>query len=327
MFERTEQTKLSLYVDLLIALVPVAIWAVFLFGGRAAVLMSLCGFFSLWLEVPVRVLKKKRKAELFSPSAFFTGILASFLIPVTAPLWITPLIALFSVLCRSFTLYFNHRVMNSAVFSVFVASLLFPGYMERYTKPFAYFPAFEIVPDAKLVDAYRVFSPLHLLDAGTYYEGGFLAQLIGVASGPIGAVAILCLVFSFVWLLLRKHASLYGTLAYLLTVALISAAFSPDDVEMVSYAGMQLLSGGVVFLSVFAMNDFSSVPNPSFRIARIVFGLLAGILTCVFRSFAWGLSGDYLSVLIVNASTPLLEKLSDPLFISDVKQKLRRKTQ
>ena len=324
MFERSEQTRLSLSADLLISLAPLAVWAVFLFGGRAAMLMILCGAFTLLLEIPVRLLKKKRGISLLSPSAFFTGVLASLMLPVTVPLWMAPLLSVLIVLCRSFTHYFRHRVFNSAVFAVFAASLLFPEYMERYTRPFAYFSAFEMAPSPELVNAYRVFSPLQLLNAGTYYEDGLLSQFLGVASGPIGTVAVLCLLFSFVWLALRKQASLYSSVAYLLTIALLSAAFSPDDIEMVSFSALHLLSGSLVFLAVFAMNDYASAPNPAFRIARLAFGFLAGLMTCLFRSFGWGVAGDYLPVLIVNLLTPLMEKVSDPFFLSEVKQKLRR---
>ncbi|MBP5230637.1 MAG: RnfABCDGE type electron transport complex subunit D [Clostridia bacterium] len=325
MFERSEQTRTSLAVDLLISCSPIAVWAVFLYGGRAAMLMALCGFFTFLFEIPVRFLKKKRGASLFSLSAFVSGVLASFLLPVTVPLWIPILTAALTVLCRSFTGYFAHRLFNPAVFSVFTVTLLFPGYLERYTRPFAYFPAFDMVLDPDLVNAYRVFSPLQLLNSGMFYEDGMLSQLFGVSIGPIGAVAVLCLVLSLVWLILRRNATILSSLSYILTIAVLFAAFSPDDIEMVSYSGLHLLSGSVVFLCVFAMNDLSSAPNPAFRYARLAFGLTAGILTYVFRLFGWGLIGDYLPILIVNLLTPVFEKLSNPFFLADVRKAVRRK--
>ena len=325
MLERSEQNKRSIAVDLLIAVVPVMIWAIFLYGGRAAVLMGLCGFFCLLFDFPVQFfIKKKRGICAVNPFTFLSGVLASFFLPVTVPLWILPIVAALLVLCRSFSGYFKHRVFNSAVFSVFIATLLFQGCLERYTKPFSYFSPFEIAPNETLVNAYRVFSPLQLMQSKVYYEDGLLAQFYGIASGAIGTAAVLCLLLSFVWLLLRKHAFITSTLPYLLSIAVLSAATAPDELEMISFVCMNLLSGSVVILAVFAMNDFSSVPNPSYRYARIAFGVLAGALTVLFRSFDWGTAGDLAPVLVGNLLTPLLEKLSDPLLHAKIKNRFGR---
>ena len=327
MFDRTEQNKTRLITDLFICLVPVVIWAIFLYGGRAAMLMILSGASCLILELPVRFfLLKKRGLSLLSPVAAFTGVLASFLLPVTVPLWIPPLIAVPVVLCRSFSGYFRHRVFNSAVFSVLIAALLFPGYLERYTKPFAYFSAFEIVPAPELVNAYRVFSPLQLLQQAFYYEDGLLSEFFGIASGAIGTVAVFCLILSFVWLLFRRHARFTASLAYLFSFAILSAAFAPDDIEMLSFTGLQLLSGSVIFLSVFAMNDFASVPNPAYKYGRILFGVFCGCMTMLFRSFGWGVVSDFLPVLLGNLLTPVFETITSPSFLSRLKSRLQKKS-
>ncbi len=325
--ELLKHKKFPLFVDLMISAVPIAIWSVFLFGGRAAMLMILCGLSCMLLEMPVRfLLQKKRGLAMVSPFAFLTGLIAAFLMPVTVPLWLPLLIAVPIVLCRSFSGYFLHRVFNSAVFSILIAALLFPGYMERYTQPFAYFSAFEIVPSPELVNAYRVFSPLQLLQQPTYYEEGLLSEFFGIASGPIGAVAVLCLIFSFVWLLIRKHARFTASLAYLLTIGLLSAAVAPEDIEMISFTGLQLLAGSAVFLSVYAMNDFASAPNPAYRYGRILFGVFCGGLTVLFRSFGWGIISDYLPVLLGNLMTPVFELITDPAFLARLGSRIRKKT-
>lgn len=326
MIKQFKSKKLSLLADLSIGLTPVLIWAVFLFGGRAALLMVLGGISCLVLEIPVRfLLQKKRGVFLLSPFAFFTGVLASLMMPVTVPLWLPLLASVPIVLCRAFSGYFLHRVFNSAAFAVLLSALLFPGYMERYTKPFAYFSAFEMVPPPELVDAYRMFSPLQMLQRSTYYEDGLLSEFYGIAPGAIGSVAVLCLVFSFVWLLVRKHARLTATLSYLLTIGLLSAAFAPDDIEMVSFAGLHLLAGSTVFIAVFAMNDYASVPNPAYRYGRILFGIVCGGLTVLLRSFQWGVTADLLPVAAANLLTPVFERITDPSVTAKLLNRLMRK--
>lgn len=316
MFEHSEKSHLSLAIDLTIAIVPIAAWAIYLFGGRAAVLLVLTGISCLLIELPVYVVKKKRGINQDFPYfSFITGLLAACFLPQTVPLWLVFVIAALIVLCRSFTCYFKHRFFNSAVFGIFVANLLFPSYMERYTEPFAYFPALEMTPDPSLVEEYRVFSPLQLISEGVFYEDGAFAQFYGFASGPIGTVAILCLVLALVWLLIRKIASIHATVSYLVTIFILAAAFAPDDIEMVNYALLYMLSGGIVFISVFGMNDYASVPMQSFKLQRVIFGLIAAALTFVFRLAHIGILGDCLALLCSNLLTPLLEKTAEPGFI------------
>ena len=310
MFVRSPRNKSALAFDWFIALLPASIWAVFLYGGRAAALMILCGLCCAILDFPVQKLVcRARTSDALSPFAFLTGVLTAFWFPVTVPLWFCAFAALPIVICRAFFRYFGHRLFNSSIFAALLLHVAFPQYMERYTRPFAYFSAFEMTPDPALVEHYRVLSPLNILQNGMLYEDGTLAQLYGFASGAIGAVAVACLLLGGVWLFVRRLFSLYAAGAYVLAILVLAMAFAPEDAEMLNYAWLYLLSGGIALVTVFAMNDPATLPRTP--IGKMLFGGIAGGLTVFFRDYFGG-EGALLAVLVVNLLSPLLERLTRP---------------
>lgn len=322
MFVRSPRNKSALAFDFLIALLPAAIWAVYLYGGRAAMLMVLCGLCCAGLDFPVRkLICRARTSSALSPFAFLTGVLTAFWFPVTVPLWFCALAALPVVICRAFFRYFGHRLFNSSILAAVLLHAAFPQYMERYTRPFAYFSAFEITPDPALVEYYRVLSPLNILQNGMLYEDGTVAQLYGFASGAMGAVAVACLLLGGVWLLIRRLFSLYAAGAYVLVILVLAMAFAPEDAEMLNYAWLYLLSGGISLVAVFAMNDPATLPRtPS---GKMLFGGIAGVLTVFFRD-SYGGEGALAAVLAVNLLSPLLERLTRPRDYYDTGKKPRR---
>lgn len=323
MFVSTPRSHAALAIDLSIALCPALIWGIFLYGGRAAILLLLCGLTCALLDVGVQFLLMKTKwgarfthrgayeRTLCLPDigfAFLTGLLCAFWFPVTVPLWLALVAAVPITVCRAAFCWFGHRVFNSAAFSAALLTLLFPQYMERFTKPFAYFPVFPINLPERLVEAYRVRTPLDLLFGGTLYEDGIYAQLYGFASGAIGAVAIACLLLGGIWLLVRSLLSIRVSALYLLTVMVLAMAFAPPEAEMFRYSLLYLLSGGIALVSVFMLNDPSTLPRTA--VGQLLFGLLAGLLTVGFRRI--GLTGELFAAAICPLATPLLERFTIP---------------
>lgn len=310
MFVRSPRNKSALAIDLFIALLPAAAWAVFLYGGRAAMLMVLCGLCCAVLDFPVqRFICRESVKGALSPFAFLTGVLTAFWFPVTVPLWFCALAALPVVVCRAFFKYFGHRLFNSSILAAVLLHVLFPQYMERYAPPFAYFPAFHMTVDPALAAYYQVRTPLGILQSGMLYEDGTVAQLYGYASGAIGAVGIACLLLGGVWLLVRRLLSLSATGAYALVILVLAMAFAPEDAEMLGYAWLYLLSGGIALVGIFAMNDPATLPRTEG--GKLLYGGIAGALTVLFRN-VFGGEGALAAVLVVSLLTPLLERVTRP---------------
>lgn len=324
MFVRSSKSKYGIAWDLTVAVIPAALWATYLFGLRAAVLTALCGAACFVSDFFVQKLIFRRPwKQSFSVFAFLTGVLTMFWMPVTVPMWFPLAAAGFVTAARALFFYFGHRVFNPSVLSACAMGLLFPQYTERFTKPFAYFHALEWELDPALVDAYRVKTPLSVLQEGMLFDDGVFAQIYGFASGAMGAVAVACLLLGGVWLYIRRLLSLQTSGAFLGTILILSMAFSPDYADMWTYSYLYLLSGGIVYASVFAMNDLSTVPRTSS--GKMMFGILAGILTVVFRTVLGG-EGVLYAVLAANLFTPLFERVTreKPYYFVSQKQKKQK---
>ena len=75
-FTHTDKTVFSHAAEWLVAIIPVLIWAVFMFGARVITLCALCALFSVGFDYPIRrfVLNREGIAQ-FDPMAGIYGVL------------------------------------------------------------------------------------------------------------------------------------------------------------------------------------------------------------------------------------------------------------
>ena len=294
-----------------IALLPVLIWSVFMFGARVISLSVVGAGFSLGFDYLTRrfALKNEKGARL-DFMALVYGILAIFAMPVTVPLFMPIVSSALVVTAKNIRVIRGKRLFNPFIFSSAVLNLLFPSIMTAFTRPFAYFSAFDFVIDPKLMAGYRVISPLQYMADGSVYEDGVIAQFYGFASGHIGEIAVAAMILSLIWLAFRKEADPMGTIAVIFTILLLGLAFPSGDAESNYYAYSVILSGGIVFISVFAMNESHTVPLTP--LGKILFGAVCGILIFIFRKVFGGIEFGYYIVLALNAVSPFIETMTRP---------------
>ena len=309
LFFHTGKTRLGYALDFLIALAPVFIWGVFAFGARVITICIISVLFCFLFDFLFYRFALHYPLNLcFDPFNAVFGFLTAFMMPVAVPLWIPVIGALFCVFAKNFRVIGNKRFFNPYVFSAFMLNVLFSGYMTRFTKPFAYFSAFTFSLDDALVKGYRVLSPLQYMAGGKVYEDGVLAQFYGYSAGCIGEIAVAAVLIGFIWLLVRKRVSFGNTLSFLAVVAVLAAIFPMKEAETSYYVYAFLLSGGTVFLSVFAMNEGGSVPGTQF--GGYVFGILCGGIYFALRSIFSGAESLYMAVLLMNVAAPFLSYIT-----------------
>ena len=307
-FSSSPKTKNALALDLTAALIPVSIWAIYLFGARAAILMLICGGCATVLDFLIQKLVLWRRwGESISPFPFLAGVLTMLWFPVTVPLYYPLIAGGIVAVSRHLYIWFGHRIFCPSALAALVLKYLYPFEMTRFTKPFAYFDPFQIEIDPALVSAYQVKTPFDVLMKGTMYEDGAIPQLYGFASGAMGAVGIACLLLGGAWLLYRKVVTWHASMTYLVTLLTVAMAFAPEEVEMTAYGFLYLLCGGVALGAVFSMNDPSATPRSNS--GKFLFGAVAAVLTFAFRKY-FGVDGVLAAVLCCNLLTPILEGLT-----------------
>ncbi len=316
----TDKKRYSRAIEWFVAIAPILVWSVFMFGARVITICFISAFFSLGLDYLVQryVFKMHIGARLDLMSAVY-GILSAFMMPVAVSLWVPMLSAVLVVIAKNIRVFRGKRLFNPFVFSAGVLSLLCKSQMTAFTRPFAYFSAFDFTIEPKLLEGYRVISPLQFMTDGSVYEDGVFAQLYGYASGCMGEVAVFAIVVSLIWLCIRKEADWGGTVAFLVPILLLALAYPSDDAESNYYAYSVLLSGSIAFLSAFAVNDAMTVPMT--KTGRFIFGAVCGVMTFALRKTSGGFEWGYFVVLFMNILSPFIEMLTKPKVLNEAKRK------
>ncbi len=128
-------------------------------------------------------------------------------------------------------------------------------------------------------------------------------MLLGLHGGTIGETCIIALCIGWLYLSIRRVIKWYVPLSYILTVFVLYF-FSSLSFEFALY---EILSGGLFIGAVFMATDYVTTPVTSS--GKVVFCILAGILTFIIRKFMALPEGVSFSILIMNIFTPLIEKV------------------
>lgn len=308
-FAHTAEPAYGGALDLLVAALPVLVWSVFLFGARVITISLLCAAASSAADTAAAFLLHRRLRA--DPYAAVFGLLAAFTLPAAVPFYV----ALFSgALCGAamhIRLYKRRRSFCPYILSAAVTGLVFRGATGSFTRPFAYFGAFDMIIDPRLIQGYRVISPLQYMADGSVYEDGVYAQLYGYASGNLGEIAVCALFLALAWLAVRKRADIASTAAMLITVILLALALPSADAESNFFAFSLLFSGAIVFISVFALND--PFTAPATKQCRRVCAVICGAIAFVLRRYSGaGFETAYYALLAVNVISPFSERILLP---------------
>ena len=135
-----------------------------------------------------------------------------------------------------------------------------------------------------------------------------LASLvIGRIPGTIGEVSVIALLIGAIYMVVRKVISPVIPLIYIGTVFVFTFLFGGFNL---TYSLSESCAGGLIFGAFFMATDY--VTSPLTPKGQIVYGLILGIVTGIFR--LWGASPEGVSYAIIfsNLLVPLIERYTLP---------------
>ena len=91
--------------------------------------------------------------------------------------------------------------------------------------------------------------------------------------------------------------------------AVLSAINHPYGVSPLESIANEVFAGSLFFVAVYIIND--PVTTPKYRIARVIYGLCAGLLTMVFRYYSPLEFSAVFAVLLMNALAPAFDTLCE----------------
>lgn len=131
--------------------------------------------------------------------------------------------------------------------------------------------------------------------------------IVGFIPGGLGTTSVLLCLLGFVILALRKDIKWRITIAYLLTIF-----FTTFLIGEISGIGLWLplfvlLTGEVVFTSIFLATDSST--SPVTLEGQTLYGLIGGIITIILMFILKNPYAPFLAILIINMIIPLVDKI------------------
>lgn len=287
---RSKDTTHSIMFDVAIALLPTTAFGIFHFGYRALIIMVV----SIVACVGTEYLYQrgmKQKITIEDGSALVTGMLLGLNLSVEVPWWIPLLGGVFAILVvKQLFGGLGQNFMNPALAARCFLLISFAGRMTRFS-----------------CDGVSGATPLALLKNGESVN--VMDMFFGFIGGTIGEVSALAVLIGAAYLVWKKVISLRIPLVYIGTFALFVLLFGGHGLDF-SYLGAQLFGGGLMLGAFFMATDY--VTSPITPNGQIVFGVMLGILTGIFRIFGASAEGVSYAIIFCNMLVPLIERVTLP---------------
>lgn len=282
-----KKTTMGIMLDVIIALLPTSIAGVIIFGLRALLVIGVCVATSVVSELLFNI-ATKRKQTINDLSAIVTGLILALNLPANVPIW--------------------QAIVGSA-FAIIVVKCLFGGLGKNIVNPALTARVFMLVAFNSLaqaafpVDATAGATPLVSIAEGNVPQ--LMDLFLGKTGGAIGETCSLALLIGGIYLLVRRVITWHIPVAFIGTVFVFS--FFVQDMNAVT-ALASVLSGGLFLGAFFMATDY--VTSPETPWGKIVYGVIAGVITVLIRF--WGVypEGVSFAILLVNILNPYINSLT-----------------
>ena len=293
----------DIMLDVVIALIPAMLGAVYFFGLRSLCVMAVSVAACVVFEYLYRKLLKK-DTTVGDCSAIVTGVLLAMVCPVTIPYWTIIFGDFFAiVVVKQLFGGIGCNFLNPALAGrAFLFS--YPVIMTTWVAPYT---SLNLI--GSNADAVTAATPMSYLHQGMLPDTSVLYSFIGSVGGCLGETSAVLLLAGGVYLVVRKVISARIPLAYIATVAVIALLF-PQGNDRLQWLGYQVFSGGLMLGAIFMATDYAT--SPVTKGGQIVYGIGCGLITMLIRYFGSYAEGVSYAILIMNVTVLLLDKIGVP---------------
>ena len=326
---RSKASVTRMMADVLIALAPTLIFAFVVYPIRTlifyAISMAVMNA-SEFVYVGLRNMmpndgKKHSFKERFTYSykgkytinnfltASISAIIFVLIMPVGAPIYAVIIGSLFGIVIGKLVFGgLGSNIFNPAVVGMLFAKLCFIDPHSYYADNW-YFSIPDAVSGATPLGGVNDSALVNIVNNMDSYSISDL--ILGRVPGTLGEVFKITILVGLVYLLIRRSCdfrivvSYLGTFFVLALIAGLSIYGLHNNVNPWMFALYNLFSGGVLFGAVFMLTDPVTSPiNPP---SRIIYGMVAAVVTIFIRFFAALPEGVGFSILIANMVACVLD--------------------
>lgn len=296
---RDKVTSANIMQHVTIALLPATAYGIYHFGLKALLLILVTIATCVATEYIYEKLMHK-PVTIGDFSAVVTGLLLALNLPVGATWWMAVLGGVFAILIvKQLFGGLGQNFMNPALGARCFLLISFAGRMTN----FAY-------------DTFTGATPLAQIKAGESVD--VFQMVVGNTAGTIGETSVIAVLIGAVYLLAVGVIDLKIPGTYIVTFAIFVLLFGGHGFDGYYLVG-QLAGGGLMLGAWFMATDYVTSPiTPS---GQIVYGVVLGILTGIFRCFGASAEGVSYAIIFSNLLVPLIEKVTIPMAFGKAKAK------
>lgn len=306
------QTK-RMMIDVLIALSPVVIFAIYRFGWDAVIRLVLNLVVMIGLEAVAVAMMQRPKGDNFKDklkSRFqkytINNVTAAAVSAVIYTMVIPPQLPLYAVVI-------------GAAFAIVVVKMLFGGLGNNIFNIAAAGRRFISIALAGMfttayvgVDVVAGATPLSALKSGmgfpdVLYSYPIKDLFFGFIPGTMGEISAIPILIGLAYLLIRRTADYRIVVStastFLILITLVGLSKYPDN--WFNFVLYNLFSGGVLFGVTFMATD--PVTAPVTRPGRWLYGLIIGTFVVLIRTWGSYAEGVASSLLFANIFVPLID--------------------
>ena len=295
----TEMTTRGMMRDVLIALAPVVIAAVYYFQMLAVKQLLICVSACLASEV-LFTRMRSHPLSIGDLSSVVTGIILGLSLPATAPWYVGCIGAVVAMGIGKIIFgglgmnIFNPAMVGRAfVMIAFAGDLAASGYID---------------PGAS-VDILSQASPLTAFKQSDTTTS-MVAMFLGGTNGSLGETSSLACLLGGIFLCFRRVVSWEIPVSVLVGAVLIGGLHNLTDLGNSWTVLHHLLGGALLFGAFFIATD--PVTSPLTAKGKWIFGIGIGVLVMILRLFSGYPEGIMFAVLLMNAVTPLINRWTIP---------------
>ena len=302
-------------IDVVIGLVPAMAAAGYYFRLYALILICTCVISSVVTEWLCNLIRKKPNS-LGDFSAVVTGVILALSLPPGLPIWAAVIGSVFSIAIGKMVFGgLGSNIFNPAMVGRAFLTASFGMMMTTWTVPATIDSAMPKIAPGNMLHARTQATPLGwskiaIKDrngAKIFNEEQFDATLIGEVGGCLGETSAIALLIGGLYLLIRRTINFHIPLAVLLSAFVFGSIAYLIDPDAYMQPVFHLTSGGMLLCVFFIATD--PVTAPLTRRGMWIFGAGVGAITMLIRIVGAYPEGIMFSVLLMNAVTPLIDRL------------------
>lgn len=303
----------------ILALLPVLIFSVYLFGFRALWIIVISIVVSVVCEAVMQRMLG-RKITIIDGSAGLTGLLLAFNLPPGVPLWLPAVGSAFAIIfAKQLFGGLGYNFINPALAGRAFVMASWPSFMTReWLAP--------VGGQLSGIDGITGATPLNLLKNPTNYgvPEVIIRQLndwttvknlfFGKIGGCIGETSALLLLIGGLFLIIIGIVDYRIVVGYLGSFTLLACALPTQGSVL-----FHLFSGGLFLGAFFMATDW--VTSPVTKKGRWIFGIGCGVITIIIRIWGGYPEGVSYSILLMNVFTPVIDRLTKERIFGEQKGK------